>query len=786
MENIASVDDLTDEDFNAPTRNVELPALPKNVDEAIGANGKPVIIKKNIFEKNLKNHKFSSDESRKILNSALYNTDLVGQTQPTKKPLHWVAIKLDEKSPIVVLEVNENKDNTEIVGWYTLDERNLERIKRQANKNGGELIVLSPKDKVESLSTPLDGLSSAGKVTNTPNNNQDETEKKDESKSGVKESRVVGGNSGYVGYSMSKRAAQAREEGRFPKTDFKKVYGLNDRAFDMLVSAGIIDDSEWHHTSKFGNKTTFYSWAEDVYAEIYAANKKEIDAIAKKYNLKNQFESPEVSYGKLPHEYRIEYRKLDNDRWKERNALREEYKGVEDGPRREEYLEKDRQITEKYDSMEKEIQKKYPEYAAYKENEDNWRNRADEISRDRKKMIEEVRSLMNEKERDMALRDAVIELLQQSGIEVVTNEEEAQRVLDWVNGEERLQAKKRALETASLDSESRSLTVVTSAEGAKILKSIEKEIQVLENSATQPKTFIGDVAKVLGAKRHNSKSEYATFETKNGRIVTIRLADHNSTVSNFDNHGELNGISIVISPKGNKGINNDGNAHVVEYYYDAIKLRRADGKPLVDIVRSIQQALYSGEFNDTTGLAERQEVNEDYIREQRVYHGSGADFDAFDHSHMGEGEGAQAYGWGTYVTEVDGIGISYAKSSKRASGLRRSELEFNLKRAKERLPFVKGDAKKELETEIRNLESQLENLDEAAILYKVEIPDDNGTNYLHWEEEIGEDNYRRIIKAFKERNLLRNELKSILRNDEASLDVARYIYIRKRNRQRFL
>lgn len=275
---------------------------------------------------------------------------------------------------------------------------------------------------------PSDG--SADKVTNTPDNNQVETEKKDESKSGVKESRVVGGNSGYVGYSMSKRAAQAREEGRFPKTDFKKVYGLSDRAFDMLVRAGIIDDSEWHHTSKFGNKTTFYSWAEDVYAKIYAANKKEFDAIAKKYNFKNQFELPDVGYGKLPREYRIEYRKLDDDRWKERNALRDEYKGVEDGPRREEYLEKDRKIMEKYDSMEKELEKKYPEYAAYKENEKNWRNRADEISRDRKKMIEEVRSLMNEKEQDMYLRDAVIELLQQSGIEVVTNEEEAQRVLD--------------------------------------------------------------------------------------------------------------------------------------------------------------------------------------------------------------------------------------------------------------------------------------------------------------------------------------------------------------------
>lgn len=46
-----------------------------------------------------------------------------------------------------------------------------------------------------------------------------------------------------------------------------------------------------------------------------------------------------------------------------------------------------------------------------------------------------------------------------------------------------------------------------------------------------------------------------------------------------------------------------------------------------------------------------------------VFHGSAAKFDAFDHSHMGEGEGAQAYGWGTYVTKVYGIARTYAKSS---------------------------------------------------------------------------------------------------------------------------
>jgi site-specific DNA-cytosine methylase len=178
LDKIKSVDELTDEDFTSAFRNVEFPAIPKNVDAAIGANGKPVVIKKNIFEKNWNAHKFTPAESKKVLNDALYNTDLVGHTQPTKKPNHWVAIKLDDKSPITVLEVNDNKDNVEVVGWYTLDERNLGRIKRQAERNGGELIMLTPKDdKVESLSTPP--LSSAANIINSFETTKENGEKVD-------------------------------------------------------------------------------------------------------------------------------------------------------------------------------------------------------------------------------------------------------------------------------------------------------------------------------------------------------------------------------------------------------------------------------------------------------------------------------------------------------------------------------------------------------------------------------------------------------------------------------
>ena len=197
------------------------------------------------------------------------------------------------------------------------------------------------------------------------------------------------------------------------------------------------------------------------------------------------------------------------------------------------------------------------------------------------------------------------------------------------------------------------------------------------------------------------------------------------------------------------------------------------------------------------------EVNTGSVREHRVYHGSGADFDAFDHSHMGEGEGAQAYGWGTYVTEVEGIGKTYANATahnynnalrplerkkdsiltslringseldKARAGLRnavrfktKENYEEFLRRREEieekygkhstqyddylwNSPYAAAvraiehyeNEIKERETELHSLQKdleetrkQIENIAKEfpRHLYTVEIPDDNGSNYLDW------------------------------------------------------
>ena len=206
--------------------------------------------------------------------------------------------------------------------------------------------------------------------------------------------------------------------------------------------------------------------------------------------------------------------------------------------------------------------------------------------------------------------DAALEGLKRAGVPVeVVSDEQAAVMLGEQKGVELSAKQKRALETASPAMQDHS-TVVSSADGTKVLKDLDNTIEKYENRpSNRTKTFIGDVAKSLGATRKGSNSEYVSFETKQGKIVTIRLANHNAKVSNFDNNGELSGISIVLSNKGNQGIVNDGDAHIKEFYYPEIKLNRAEGKPLVEILKSIKQALYSGEYKDTTGLAEVQEVN---------------------------------------------------------------------------------------------------------------------------------------------------------------------------------
>lgn len=192
LDKIKSVDELTDEDFLHPTRNVELPRLPKKIADAIGTEGKPVVIKKNIFERNYMRHKDVTPElSKVIFKSALYNPDLYGQNQKKTRPYNWVLINTkDEKgnNRTVLLEVNPNKDNVEIVHWHFIDERGLKKIKKQADREDGQLLILpSNKEEVGALSDPTVNLTAA-KIDNSS-----ETAKENGEKFSLKDEKTMFG-----------------------------------------------------------------------------------------------------------------------------------------------------------------------------------------------------------------------------------------------------------------------------------------------------------------------------------------------------------------------------------------------------------------------------------------------------------------------------------------------------------------------------------------------------------------------------------------------------------------
>ena len=131
----------------------------------------------------------------------------------------------------------------------------------------------------------------------------------------------------------------------------------------------------------------------------------------------------------------------------------------------------------------------------------------------------------------------------------------------------------------------------------------------------------------------------------------------------------------------------------------------------------------------------------------KVYHGSGADFTEFDFDHIGEGAGSQVFGWGGYVTSSKKIGKSYATlmdndPSKAYYRFQRSNGRRFAKKYPTLESFLHGDKKiamndKFTEQEKIDFYNEMKKLAEPYHnLYEVDIPDDNGSNYLDWDKPL--------------------------------------------------
>ena len=165
-------------------------------------------------------------------------------------------------------------------------------------------------------------------------------------------------------------------------------------------------------------------------------------------------------------------------------------------------------------------------------------------------------------------------------------------------------------------------------------------------------------------------------------------------------------------------------------------------------------------------------VAEPGVRFLRTYHGSGANFSEFDFDHMSEGAGSQVFGWGGYVTSSKKIGKDYAsikydpdkdveyvgKNKKTFTDLIATLFDGGIRDYN----YVKNTLLEISDNDKSNISKKEEydwfvstkpedwfnpNPTTNRNLYEVNIPEDNGSNYLEWEKTLTEKQINAIRDA---------------------------------------
>ena len=882
-EKVEDISDLSDDDFNNPKRSVELPKIPKNIDNALGANGKPVIIKKNIFERNKNAHSdLTAEQSREILKTALYSADLYAKNQKSKRPFNWVIIKTkdhDGKNKLVLLEVNDNKDNVEIVHWHYLDDRGLEKIKKQAEREGGQLLILpSEKEEAGALSSrtsdlPADkGSEKAEKkqekqsVFDKAKEIADKEEKK--RKAEAEDDSVLGQATRAVGKKKKVNLFKYTVSEKNSNSALRGVHYANGYAYAsdgyILFKEKADYPKEWEGTTrdKDGNLIDGkYPDTEKAIHRLVRIPDKEVESLPSKEVLDFAIAASKKLKGEaIPVAIDgIFFNAVNLKRFLEAVASKGMDKVVYRHPMLYATNGKDEIVLmPTVNTLEGalDIADRMESAGLPKEQIDAWKAHIEAADKkmsfeDFKKAVENakkegVRPTEAEKPKEQPLTEA-----ERKDAEEVAGALDYR--VEWVDTME---------ENGTIDADKKVIRIAKDAENP-LVQVLGHEVThgVKRMDGGKFKALQKAAMEVAGEKEWNERIEK---KRKLNAYADGKLAEEVTCDIVGEALNDKDALKrLAESLRGEKGILarlRDAVARMVEYFKnrgdkESVRRMKAADRLLAEfesalkegvapeqvkpegVDRSVRESrsekteltaeerelrdnlverMRKGGLDVVTDSEEMQRVidteNErtrmmgaGSVREHRVYHGSGADFDAFDHSHMGEGEGAQAYGWGTYVTEVEGIGKTYANATahnynkalrplerKRDSirnSLRIEALELDSARGGLRVA-VKAKAKaeenyeeflkrreeieekygkhstqyddylwnspyaiavraiehyeneiKERETELHSLQKdleetrkQIENIAKEfpRHLYTVEIPDDNGSNYLDW------------------------------------------------------
>ena len=192
--------------------------------------------------------------------------------------------------------------------------------------------------------------------------------------------------------------------------------------------------------------------------------------------------------------------------------------------------------------------------------------------------------------------------------------------------------------------------------GNKVIKKMKKHGFELSELQDLPDAVSDPIAVFNNYEKEGNRSILTELRTTQGNfLVTVDLGidqdvDFNIISSVF---GKGSGNIVDWINKGYATYINKEKAREFLSYQSPLSGATAANSELLSATNIVENFENPKVEEENTGGDERY---------RRAYHGSPADFERFDHSFMGTGEGAQAYGWGTYVTEVNGIAKSYAEN----------------------------------------------------------------------------------------------------------------------------
>lgn len=180
-------------------------------------------------------------------------------------------------------------------------------------------------------------------------------------------------------------------------------------------------------------------------------------------------------------------------------------------------------------------------------------------------------------------------------------------------------------------------------------------------------------------------------------------------------------------------------------------------------------------------------IQENETDEMMAYHGSGSDFDKFNHKkYLSSGFGSQCFGWGTYITNDVAVAKGYSDSAKQTifdrSKIKKNDIYLKFlndyhfdekeaaKHTRKLWKLIKGGS--DIDKAVITLDdiinaydfpreervmyeiylTVLESLNlpkTDTYLYEVDIPDDNGFNYLSWYDSLSKEQLNAIYSGIE-------------------------------------